>query len=88
MAQWIKELALSLQWPEGLLPWHGFSLWPGNFCLPQVQPEKKERERERVGEKERERREGRKEGKKKESGRTKEERKERKDDYVQRMGTL
>ena len=23
------------------LPWHRFDPWPGNFCMPQVQPKKK-----------------------------------------------
>ena len=27
MAQWIKDLVLSLLW-------FGFDPWPGNFCLP------------------------------------------------------
>ena len=34
MAQWVKDLVLSLLWLE-------FSPWPGNFCMPQVQPKKR-----------------------------------------------
>ena len=44
VAQWIKDPALSLQWLK-LLLWHGFDLWPRDFCklwLPQ-----KERKKER-----------------------------------------
>ena len=33
----VKGLALSLQRP-GLLLWRGFSPRPGNFLMPQVQP--------------------------------------------------
>ena len=32
-AQQVKNPMLSLQW-LGLLPWHGFSLWPRNFHMP------------------------------------------------------
>ena len=32
MVQWLKDLMLSLQW-LGLLLWHRFHPWPGNFCL-------------------------------------------------------
>ena len=32
----VKDLMLSLLWP-------GFSLWPGNFHLPRVQPKKKKK---------------------------------------------
>ena len=31
VAQWIKDRVLPLQW-------HRFDPWPGNFSLPQVQP--------------------------------------------------
>ena len=37
---WVKDLALSLQWPR-LLLWHGFSPWPGNFHMPQEWQKKK-----------------------------------------------
>ena len=40
MAQWVKDPALSLQ-QLGLLLWHGFDPWPGNFRMPQVRPKKK-----------------------------------------------
>ena len=30
--QWVKDLALSLQW-LGLLLWHRFDPWPGNFYM-------------------------------------------------------
>lgn len=36
VAQWVKDLALSLQW-FGPLLWHGFNSWPGNSYVPQVQ---------------------------------------------------
>ena len=42
MAQLVKELALSLQW-LGMLLWLGFSPWPGNVHMLQVQP-KREKE--------------------------------------------
>ena len=32
--QGAKDLVLSLMW-------HRFDPWPGNFCMPQMQPEKK-----------------------------------------------
>ena len=35
MAQQVKDPALSLLW-LGLLLWHGFVPWPGNFCMPPV----------------------------------------------------
>ena len=37
VAQRVKDLALSLLW-LGSLTWLGFDLWPGNFCMPPVQP--------------------------------------------------
>ena len=37
MAQWIKDLALSLLW-LWLQLWHGFGPWTGNFGMPQAQP--------------------------------------------------
>ena len=40
VAQQVKDLMLSLQW-LGLLLWHGFDPWPGNFHMPWVQPAKK-----------------------------------------------
>ena len=39
LAQQVKYPALSLQW-LGLLPWHGFHLWPGNFYTLGVWPKK------------------------------------------------
>ena len=40
MAQQVKDPVLSLQW-LGLLPWHRFDPWPGNFQVPWVQPQHK-----------------------------------------------
>ena len=40
MAQWVKDLALSLQ-QLGPLLWHGFNPWLRNFYMPQVQQKKK-----------------------------------------------
>ena len=39
VAQWVKDLALSLLW-LGLLLWCRFDPWPGNFCRPWVWPKK------------------------------------------------
>ena len=39
MAQWVKDVALSLQL-LGSLPWSGFSPWHGNVHMPQVKPKK------------------------------------------------
>ena len=36
MAQWVKDLALSLLWQE-------FDPWPGNFQMPWGQPKKKKK---------------------------------------------
>ena len=33
MVQQVKDLALSLQ-QHGLLLWHGFHTWPGDFFMP------------------------------------------------------
>ena len=33
VAQWVKDLGLSLLW-HGPLLWRWFSHWPGNFCMP------------------------------------------------------
>ena len=44
MAQQVKNLVLSLQW-LWLQLWHGFGPWPGNFCMPWVQPKKKKGEK-------------------------------------------
>ena len=41
MAQQVKDLALSQRWP-GLLLWHRFSPWPGNFHMPWVRKKKKD----------------------------------------------
>ena len=38
-------MALSLLWLRSLL-WHGFNLWPKNFCMPRVQPKKKKKNQE------------------------------------------
>ena len=54
MAQQVKDLVLSLLW-LWLLLWCRFDPWPGNFCMPQVQPKKKKRERERKERKKKER---------------------------------
>ena len=40
MAQQLRDLTVSWQWIRSLL-WHGFHLWPRNFCMPQVWPKKK-----------------------------------------------
>ena len=37
VAQWVKKVALLLQWLTWLL-WHRFNPWPGNFCIPWVRP--------------------------------------------------
>ena len=37
--QWVKDLALSLQWLRSLLCL-GFDSWPGNFHMPWTQPKK------------------------------------------------
>lgn len=39
MAQWLKDLALSLLWLR-LLPWHGFDPGLGIICMSQAQPNK------------------------------------------------
>ena len=44
VAQWVKDLVLSLLW-FSLLLWHKFNPWPGNFCM--LQAEGKEREKEK-----------------------------------------
>ena len=38
VAQWVKELALSLLWC-------GFDLWPRNFCMPQAWPKEKRKKK-------------------------------------------
>ena len=40
MAQWVKDLALSLLW-LWLLLWGRFNPWPGNFYMPWAWPKKK-----------------------------------------------
>ena len=40
MAQWVKDLVLSLQWLE-LLLWQGFDPWPRKFRMLWVWPKKK-----------------------------------------------
>ena len=39
VAQQVKDPASSLLWFRSLL-WHMLDPWPGNFCMPQVQPKK------------------------------------------------
>ena len=39
VAQWVKDLALSLLWLGSLL-WYMFNLWPRNFCMLQERPKK------------------------------------------------
>ena len=39
VAQWVKDPALSLLWLGSLL-WCGLNPWPGNLCMPLVQPKK------------------------------------------------
>ena len=39
MVQQVKDPTLSLLWLGSLL-WLRFDPWPGNFCMPQVQPKK------------------------------------------------
>ena len=46
MAQWVKDLALSLQ-QLGSLLWHMLDLWPRNFHMPQVQPKKKKKKKKK-----------------------------------------
>ena len=41
-AQWVKDLALSLQW-LWLLLWCGFNPWSRNFLMPQVKKKKKKK---------------------------------------------
>ena len=40
MAQWIKDLVLSLEY-LGFLLWCRFSRWPGYFHMPWARPQKK-----------------------------------------------
>ena len=44
VAQWVKDLVLSLQW-LGLLLWLGFSLWPRHFHMAPMQPKKHKQKR-------------------------------------------
>ena len=46
MAQWVKDPGLSLLW-LWLLLWCGFYLWPGNFCLPWVQPKQTKKNKQK-----------------------------------------
>ena len=46
VAQWVKDLALSLLW-LGSLMWCGFHPWPGNFCTLWEQPKKKKKRKKR-----------------------------------------
>ena len=47
MAQSVKDPALSLQQLQSLL-WCRSDPWPGNFCVPQVQPKKKNKKQTNV----------------------------------------
>ena len=42
MAQWVKQLVLSLLWLRPLL-WRGFDPWPWNFHLLQMRPKEKKK---------------------------------------------
>ena len=42
MAQWVKDLLLSLK-PLGSLLWRGFDLWPRHFHMLWLQPKKTQR---------------------------------------------
>ena len=44
VAQWIKDLVLSLQ-PPGSLLWCGFDSWPGNFHMLRAQPKRKKKKK-------------------------------------------
>ena len=44
VAQCVKDLALSLQWP-GLMLWHGFYPWLRNFRMPWALPKKKKKKK-------------------------------------------
>ena len=46
MVQWLKDLALSMQW-LGWLLWCEFGSRPGNLHMPQVWQKKKKRRKER-----------------------------------------
>ena len=45
VAQWVKDLALSLEWLLKWLLWHGFDPWPRNFYM--LKERKKERKKGR-----------------------------------------
>ena len=47
MAQWVKDLALSLLWLMSLLSC-GFNPWPGKFCMIYAQPKRKERKEKKI----------------------------------------
>ena len=44
VAQWVKDLALSLLWLESLL-WRRFWSWPRNFHMLRAQPKKKKKKK-------------------------------------------
>ena len=44
VAQWVKDLALTLQWLRSLL-WLGFDPCPGKFHMPLAQPKKKNKKK-------------------------------------------
>ena len=53
MAQWVKDLALSLQ-QLGFLLWLRFDPWPQELPLPRVQPKKKRREKKWINKRKKE----------------------------------
>ena len=46
MAQQVKDPVLSLLCLSSLL-WHGFNLWPGNFCMPWAWQKKKKKKKKK-----------------------------------------
>ena len=44
VAQWVKDMALSLEWLGSLL-WLGFDPWPRNFHVSQAWPKKKKKDK-------------------------------------------
>jgi len=48
VAQWVKDLVLSLQWLGSLLR-HSFNPWLGNFHMPQAWPKKKRKTIQVIG---------------------------------------
>ena len=54
MTQWVKSLALSLQW-LGLLLWRGFDFWPRKFCMPWSLPKRNQKNKQTNKQKKRKR---------------------------------